>query len=230
MIHYDYSENYLRQGYNPSVYTYVPIKNNFLQIDVLVGEQKLSNLVKLIPMVEILVLRFCDSHVEYDVSPLVELKYLNKLTIKSVWCKNSSRPRLRRIKSLISLNLYKLKIYKKELDPTDPIYSWPPIRKPEFIHIKSISDFDYIINYELYNSEDYPEKIYFDSYNFIVQSINNCQYQIIFRQVEHHHYDDLFIRQLTKEQFLKFILKKDDISDNNIIPKNMDDLFLQDAD
>lgn len=185
-----------------------------------------NKLVTLIPDVEELLIYFLDETKEYDVHPLRNLKNMRSLIISGD-CpgRPSNEPKLKNIQSLSSLNLKWLTIYRKELDPSNPVYKWPKsksykIRKPEFAHIKSIQKTDNIINYQLENI--YPAQNDNSCNNIILQSINDVSYQIIYYQGKKDtDSSSLLVNQITQEEFIKLIYGK------NIIPtpKTTEELY-----
>ncbi len=163
MDRYGFKSNYLRTGNHPHYCEiYNPITSTDLIIDVLVEEQDLRHLVRLIPNIKKLKLIFCDSHVKYDLKPLTLLHSLKELHIEGLWGKT----KVLNISSLTKLNLNILVLHGENLDPNNPTYQWPQVRKSEYDHIIEI------INY--------PDMIFYDiEDNIILQNINGNYYEII---------------------------------------------------
>src|SRR5437762_14222178 len=124
MKHYDFCNDCLRTGCTPATLKYQkePVSHKQLVIDIRVGKASLANLVKLIPKVVILKLRFNYNEIVYDIEPLAKLTRLRDLVIKG-----ETEPRLIGLNKLSSLNLESLILYKQKLDPQNPIFDWPKI-------------------------------------------------------------------------------------------------------
>jgi hypothetical protein len=229
MEYHKFIDNSFRYGIFPE-YTYNtdPIQDKYVKVNILVGKKNLKNLVKLVPKVVTLVLKFYDNGEIYDISPLTQLKKLKKLTIKS----KSGNPRLLGVNDLSILKLTKLKIYGNILDSINPIMQWPQIKNKQFSHIDSITKMGNLTTYDLVYKKEYGKLL--DSLgdsdchyseNILLQEFNRVNFQLIY------HFDDnIFYESITKKQFLSLIHNKKIEKDKTNYPKNKNDLYIEDKD
>ncbi len=204
MQQYDFSSNYLRSGmygiYPDHRKICNPITATLLNITILVGEQNLHNLVKLIPHVINLNLIFCDLNVRYDLGPLINLRNLRELQIKGIF---GRKIRLFNISNLSILNLDILTLYGKDLNPTDPVYQWPKVRNSYYKHINNIKTYPNVIIYDIDVSNLNIDKTNITD-NIILQKINE-KYFMISTYGKAHHGSDLLIKPIEVKQFLSII-------------------------
>jgi hypothetical protein len=130
-------------GYNdnPSKF-YDESNEKLLKIDVLCGVMSLYKLPSLMPNVEDLVLKFCNSY-PYDLNELLSLKSLKSLTINS----NFGMFKLKNLNSLKGLNLSSLTVFNFLLDASNPKMFWPPKKNLIYNHINKIKVNNQIISY-----------------------------------------------------------------------------------
>ncbi|QTF49333.1 robin [Acanthamoeba polyphaga mimivirus] len=240
MKHFTFADNYLRTYIDTVTFGFKfivhPVNYTDLSISIMIGEQNLFNLVKLIPNVRKLHLYFTDENTKYNLESITKLTKLRVLVVFSQFEKKS-RPRLYNIKSLNKLKLDSIVIYDKILDPFNPVYQWPQIRDRKFKSVKSIDIKGPIINYNV-NRTRFHNHL-FEKYpvccsNFIVQLINqpdNTQiYQVIYRYQEQYIEDQIYIQTIDKSKFLRFIYGENVLNTEIYYPQCQQDLYIDDID
>jgi hypothetical protein len=239
---FDLEGKRLRNGLFGSYrYTEASQTSECVELCILVDTKSLAPISFLFPHVKCLYIRLCGDFA-HDLLPLSSCKELKNLTITRWWDEESTS-RLKNLSSLVLLHLESLYLFGQRLDPENPIFEWPHIRNPLYLHIKGIINCGSAITYDLdlsklpsnakkvlqsISNEDENEDESVGEFegsdgteNIIVQRFGDS-FQVIFRYFEGNHGDSLEVKSITRAAFQSLVAKDP--------PSSNEELWMPDVD